>query len=122
MAPAGFEPDVSFVMARSRHAIAAGRAAAAARVRRFIAEDLAEKDLLTPAERPAAPDRLLAVVAGIVRSDPTATLRAIAARLEAIREPTPRGGTGSAARWRMGSRGPSGWITAWVAGDLISRT
>jgi hypothetical protein len=60
---------------------------------------LAEKDLLTPAERPAAPNRLLAVVAGIVRSDPTATLREIAARLEAIREPTPRGGT----QWKPGS-------------------
>jgi DNA invertase Pin-like site-specific DNA recombinase len=68
-------------------------------VRHFIAEGLAEKDLLTPAERPAAPDRLLAVVAGIVRSDPKATLRAIAARLEAIREPTPRGGT----HWKPGS-------------------
>jgi hypothetical protein len=68
-------------------------------VRRFIAEGLAEANLLTPAERSAAPDRLLAVVAGIVRSDPTATLRAIAARLEAIREPTPRGG----AHWKPGS-------------------
>jgi DNA invertase Pin-like site-specific DNA recombinase len=68
-------------------------------VRRFVAEGLAEADLLTPAARPAAPDRLLAVVAGIVRSEPTATLRAIAARLEAIREPTPRGGT----HWKPGS-------------------
>ena len=68
-------------------------------VRRFIAEGLAEKTLLTPAERPVAPDRLLAVVAGMVRSDPTATLRAIAARLEAIREPAPRGGT----QWKPGS-------------------
>ena len=68
-------------------------------VRRFISEGLAEKDLLTPAARPIAPDRLLAVVAGIVRSDPKATLRAIAARLEAIREPTPRGGM----HWKPGS-------------------
>jgi hypothetical protein len=68
-------------------------------VRHFIAEGLAEKDLLAPAERPAAPDRLLAVVAGIVRSDPKATLRVIAARLEAIREPTPRGST----HWKPGS-------------------
>jgi DNA invertase Pin-like site-specific DNA recombinase len=68
-------------------------------VRRLVAEGLAERDLLAPAARPAAPDRLLAVVAGIVCSDPTATLRAIGARLEAIREPTPRGGM----HWKPGS-------------------
>jgi len=54
--------------------------------------------LLTPAARPVASDRLLVVVASMVRSDPTATLRAIAARLEAIRKPTPRGGT----QWKLG--------------------
>ena len=41
-----------------------------------------------PARPAPAPDRLLAVVAGILRSDPGATLRQIGARLEAIREPT----------------------------------
>jgi hypothetical protein len=39
------------------------------------------------------------VVAGILRSDPGATLRAVGARLEAIREPAPRGG----ALWAPGS-------------------
>ncbi|MFZ6765247.1 recombinase family protein [Pseudoroseomonas sp. WGS1072] len=68
-------------------------------VRRLVAEGLAEPDLLTPARPAPAPDRLLAVVAGIVRSDPGATLRVIGARLEAIRERTPRGGT----TWRPGS-------------------
>ena len=68
-------------------------------VRRFVAEGLAEAPLLAPAPRARAPDRLLAVVAGILRSDPAVTLRQIGARLEAIREPTPRGGS----RWRPGS-------------------
>ena len=47
----------------------------------------------------AAPDRLLSVVAGIVLSEPKATLRAIGARLEALHERTPRGGAG----WKPGS-------------------
>lgn len=68
-------------------------------VRRMVAEGLAEPALLAPARPAPAPDRLLAVVAGILRSDPGATLRQIGARLEAIREPTPRGGT----TWRPGS-------------------
>ncbi|MBY0334835.1 MAG: recombinase family protein [Acetobacteraceae bacterium] len=68
-------------------------------VRRLVDEGLAERELLTPARPAPAPDRLLAVVAGIVRSDPGATLREIGARLEAIRERTPRGGT----TWRPGS-------------------
>ena len=68
-------------------------------MRRFVAEGLAEAHLLAPAPGARAPDRLLAVVAGILRSDPAATLRQIGARLEAIREPTPRGGS----RWRPGS-------------------
>jgi len=64
-------------------------------VRRLVAEGLVERDLL-PAP---APDRLLAVVVGIPHCDPGATLRAIGARLKAIRERTPRGGT----TWRPGS-------------------
>ena len=68
-------------------------------VRRMVAEGLAEPALLAPARPAPAPDRLLAVVAGILRSDPGATLRQIGARLEAIREPTPRGGT----TWQPGS-------------------
>ena len=39
------------------------------------------------------------MVAGIVLSEPKATLRAIGARLEALRERTPRG----AAEWKPGS-------------------
>ncbi|MFL5285426.1 MAG: hypothetical protein ACJ8AW_31720 [Rhodopila sp.] len=55
--------------------------------------------MLAPIAPKAAPDRLLAVVAGIVLSEPKATLRAIGARLEALRERTPRGGHG----WQPGS-------------------
>ena len=65
----------------------------------MVAEGLVEPVLLAPARPAPAPDRLLAVVAGILRSDPGATLRQIGARLEAIREPTPRGGT----TWQPGS-------------------
>jgi hypothetical protein len=68
-------------------------------VRRLVGEGLAEAELLAPAPRRAPPDRLLAVVAGIVRADPAVTLRGLAERLEAIREPTPRGHP----RWRPGS-------------------
>jgi DNA invertase Pin-like site-specific DNA recombinase len=68
-------------------------------VRRLAAEGMAEASLLAPALRKAAPDRLLSVVAGIVLSAPQATLREIGARLEALREPTPRGGAG----WKPGS-------------------
>ena len=68
-------------------------------MKRFVAEGLAEEYLLTPAAREAAPDRLLAVVAGIVRSDLGATLQRIGERLEAIRERTPRG----ALNWKPGS-------------------
>ena len=68
-------------------------------VRRLVGEGLAEASLLTPVAPKAAPDRLLAVVAGIVLSEPKATLRAIGARLEALREQTPRGGPA----WRPGS-------------------
>jgi DNA invertase Pin-like site-specific DNA recombinase len=60
-------------------------------VRRFVAEGLADAALLAPAPRRRPPDRLLAVVTGMVRADPTLSLRAIAAQLEAMRERTPRG-------------------------------
>ena len=68
-------------------------------VRRLVGEGLAEASLLAPVAPKAAPDRLLAVVAGIVLSEPQATLRAIGARLEALHERTPRGGGG----WKPGS-------------------
>ncbi len=58
-----------------------------------------DRAILTPARPEPPPDRLLAVVAAIVHSNPGATLRDIGAHLEAIRERTPRGGT----RWQPGS-------------------
>ena len=68
-------------------------------MRRLVSEGLAERSLLAPAPRKAAPDRLLSVVAGIVLSAPQATLREIGARLKVLRERTPRGGAG----WKPGS-------------------
>jgi DNA invertase Pin-like site-specific DNA recombinase len=58
--------------------------------RRFVAEGLAEPELLAPAPRRAAPDRLVAVVAALARSG--ASMRAMAAELAAMREVPPRGG------------------------------
>jgi hypothetical protein len=60
---------------------------------------MVDASLLTAVTPKAAPDRLLAVVAGIVLSEPRATLRAIGARLEALHERTPRGSAG----WKPGS-------------------
>jgi DNA invertase Pin-like site-specific DNA recombinase len=61
-------------------------------VRRFADEGLAERALLAPAPRRPAPDRLVALAAGIVRGNPALSLRAIGAELAALRERTPRGG------------------------------
>ena len=61
-------------------------------VRRFAAEGLADAALLSPAPRRRAPDRLVALAAGISRSNASLSLRAIAAELEALRERPPRGG------------------------------
>jgi DNA invertase Pin-like site-specific DNA recombinase len=61
-------------------------------VRRFAAEGLAEPALLSPAPRRRAPDRLVALAAGMIRSNSALSLRAIAAELEALRERPPRGG------------------------------
>ena len=61
-------------------------------VRRFAAEGLAEPALLSPAPRRRPPDRLVALAAGIARSNPALSLRAIGAELTALRERTPRGG------------------------------
>lgn len=58
-------------------------------VRRFVAEGLAEANLLSPAPRRRGPDRLPAVVAGMSRAG--LSLRAIGAELTAMRERTPRG-------------------------------
>ena len=68
-------------------------------VRRFAAEGLAEAALLSPAPRRRTPDRLVALAAGMVRSNSSLSLRAIAAELEALRERTPRGG----AHWAASS-------------------
>lgn len=62
-------------------------------VKRFVQEGLAEPALLGRAPRRAATDRLVAIVAGMRRADPSLTLRAIAAQLEALRERTPREGS-----------------------------
>ncbi len=61
-------------------------------VRRFAAEGLAEPALLSPAPRRRAPDRLVALAAGMVWSNAALSLRAIAAEMEALRERPPRGG------------------------------
>jgi DNA invertase Pin-like site-specific DNA recombinase len=61
-------------------------------VRRFVAEGLAEAALLSPAPRRRPPDRLVALAAGIARSNPALSLRAIGVELAALRERTPRGG------------------------------
>jgi DNA invertase Pin-like site-specific DNA recombinase len=68
-------------------------------VRRLAAEGMVEAELLIPVPRASGPDRLVMLVAGIVLSDPKATLREIGARLEALRERTPRGATS----WKPGS-------------------
>ena len=53
---------------------------------------LADPALLSPAPRRRAPDRLVALAAGMLRSNSSLSLRAIAAELEALRERPPRGG------------------------------
>ncbi len=70
-------------------------------VRAFVEEGLAEKALLDKAPAVRGPDygddRLMVLVAGIARANPTLSLRAIGAQLEAMRETTPRGGRSWAA-------------------------
>lgn len=68
-------------------------------VGRFVREGMLPESVLAPAPRPPGDDRLLAVVAALAGADPDLSLRAIAARLEALRERTPRGG----ARWSVSS-------------------
>ncbi|SDF36720.1 recombinase family protein [Limimaricola pyoseonensis] len=58
---------------------------------RFVKDGLLEASALDRAPRAPRDDRLLAIVAGIRRAAPDMSLREIAARLEAMREPTPRG-------------------------------
>ncbi len=63
-------------------------------VKRYVADGFLDAAVLGRA-RP----RLMAIVAGIAGVDPSLTLQAIADRLEAMRERTPRGRT----RWQPSS-------------------
>ncbi|SMF83957.1 Resolvase, N terminal domain [Tistlia consotensis] len=62
-------------------------------VKRFVRDGLAEPGLLGPATGGPADDRLLVVIAGMREANPEMTLEAMCRRLEAMREPTPRGRT-----------------------------
>lgn len=61
--------------------------------RRYVRDGLLAADVLDRAPRRPPDDRLMAIVAGMRQADPDLTLKGIAARLEAMRERTPRGGT-----------------------------
>ncbi|WP_102227061.1 recombinase family protein [Acidimangrovimonas sediminis] len=67
--------------------------------RRYVREGLLEPRVLERAGRREGDDRLLTIVAAIAGADPGITLQAIADRLEALRERTPRGRT----RWQVSS-------------------
>ena len=68
-------------------------------VRRLVAAKIVEPELLDPAPRKPAADRLVVLVAGIASAAPDRTLQQIASQLEGMREPTPRAGT----RWHAPS-------------------
>lgn len=59
--------------------------------RRFVQNGLLEAGVLGRAPARDGDDRLLAIIAAIRNADPAITLEAICRRLEAMREPTPRG-------------------------------
>lgn len=63
----------------------------------YVAEGLLPATVLARAPRPPADARRLALVAALAGAEPPPSLRAIAARLEALHEPTPRGGR----RWPL---------------------
>lgn len=67
--------------------------------RRYVREGLLTERVLDRAAPAERDDRLMLIVAGIAGADPTPSLRAIAGRLEALREKTPRGGQ----RWQVSS-------------------
>ena len=67
--------------------------------KRFVRDGLLPQTLLTRAAPAPGDDRLLAIVAAIAGADPALTLQAIANRLEAMRERTPRG----AVKWQPSS-------------------
>ena len=58
---------------------------------RFVKDGLLDRSVLDRASPAQKDDRILAIIAGIRGSAPDMTLKQIAARLEAMREPTPRG-------------------------------
>ena len=60
-------------------------------VKRYVREGFIEETVLERAPRRSSSDHQLAVVAGIKGAAPDITLEEIAARLEKMREPTPRG-------------------------------
>lgn len=60
--------------------------------RRYVRDGLLEPRILGRAPPRDRDGRLLTLVSGIVQTRPDITLREIAARLEALHEPTPRGG------------------------------
>jgi DNA invertase Pin-like site-specific DNA recombinase len=68
-------------------------------VRAYVADGLIDPAVLRRARPRSADDRLMAIVAGIAGADPSLTLQAIANRLEAMRERTPRGRS----RWQPSS-------------------
>ena len=68
-------------------------------VRRLVGEKIVEPELLDPAPRKPAGDRLVVLVAGIASAAPDRTLQQIASQLEGMRERTLRGGT----RWHASS-------------------
>ena len=68
-------------------------------VRRLVAEKIVESELLYPAPRKPAADRLVVLVAGIASAAPDRTLQQTASQLEGMRGRTPRGGT----RWHVSS-------------------
>lgn len=67
--------------------------------KRYVKDGFLPPTLLTRASLTVPDDRLLAIVEGIAGADPALTLQAIATRLEAKRERTPRG----AIKWQPSS-------------------
>ncbi len=68
-------------------------------VKAYVADGFLDASVLSRARPRSADGRLMAIFSGIAGSDPSLTLQAIADRLEAMRERTPRGRT----RWQPSS-------------------
>ncbi|WP_333684762.1 recombinase family protein [Pontibaca methylaminivorans] len=67
--------------------------------RTYVREGLLDAAVLDRAPARSGDDRLVAIIAAIRGADPQITLRGICARLESMRERTPRGGQ----RWQVSS-------------------